>query len=64
MKVLLTCTQCNYAEWGTTDGDLMNKIIMWNHVRKAHADTAEYILRTYQTVPNDFYDVRSAPAMA
>ncbi|HVZ75767.1 MAG TPA: hypothetical protein VG934_00640 [Candidatus Paceibacterota bacterium] len=56
--------QCSYAAWGSTDGDLMNKIIMWNHVRKAHAHTAERILERYQVVPNDFYDVRAAPTAA
>ena len=60
MKVLLSCTECDYEEWGSTDKQLMNKIVMWNHVKKAHAGTAERIFRMYQMVPNNLYRMQHA----
>ena len=37
-KVMLTCRECGYQEWGVADRGLMNKIKMWNHVRRLHPD--------------------------
>ena len=59
MKVLLTCIVCDHEEWGNSDKELLNKIIMWNHVKKAHASTAERIMRTYQTLPGGLYGSRA-----
>ncbi len=58
MKIILSCTECGYQDWGATQKPLMNKIIMWNHVKKAHAAIAERIMRMYQTLPSDLYDTR------
>ena len=58
MKVLLTCTECNYAEVSSADKVLMNKIIIWNHVKKAHSGV-EGVMRTYQLAPNHFYETRA-----
>ncbi len=59
MKILLTCNECGYQEWGR-EGRLMNKIIMWNHIKRAHAEKADEILRRFETLPDDFYGVRQA----
>jgi len=55
MQVLLSCTECEYQEWGTTEKELMNKIIVWNHVKKEHPATAEHIMRVYQHVPSSLF---------
>jgi predicted small metal-binding protein len=60
MKVLLSCTECDFEEWGTTERELMNKIVMWNHIKKAHIGMADRILRMYQTVPNNLYRMQQA----
>jgi hypothetical protein len=36
MEVLLTCRECGHQEWGQAEKEFMNKIKMWNHVRRAH----------------------------
>lgn len=38
MQVVLTCRECGYREVGDSRNGLMNRIKMWNHVSKAHAD--------------------------
>jgi predicted small metal-binding protein len=58
MKILLTCPECDYQASSWSEKELMNKIIMWNHVKKAHARTAERIMRSYQTMPNNLYGVQ------
>lgn len=60
MQVLLSCTECSYQEIGHTDKELMNKIIVWNHVRKAHPQTADRVMRTYQHVPASLFHVHAA----
>jgi predicted small metal-binding protein len=60
MQVLLSCTECQYEEWGSTDKELMNKIIIWNHVKKEHPATAERIMRVYQHVPSSLFNVHAA----
>lgn len=44
MKIILTCSECGYQEWGTSEGMLMNKIKLWNHATRQHADTAKRVL--------------------
>lgn len=51
MQVLLSCTECEFQESGHSDKELMNKIIIWNHVKKEHPATADRIMRLYQRVP-------------
>jgi hypothetical protein len=60
MKIILMCPECDYQEVSSSGKQLMNKIIMWNHVKKAHAHSAERIMRLYQTMPDNLYDVRPA----
>lgn len=38
MKVLLTCRECGHQEKGDSNSGLMNRIKMWNHVQRSHAD--------------------------
>ncbi len=38
MKVLLTCRECGHRERGDNQNGLMNRIKMWNHVSRSHAD--------------------------
>jgi predicted small metal-binding protein len=57
MNVSLLCTECDYQESASSEKELMNRIIMWNHVKGAHVGTAERIMRIYKTVPNDFFRV-------
>ena len=59
MNILLMCAECHYQEPSVSEKELMNKIIMWNHVKKAHPGMAERIMRIYTTVPSDLYGVRS-----
>ena len=65
MRASLMCSECGYQESGSTHKSLMNNIIMWNHVKRNHPQTAERIMRTYQILPADLYSVRvraGAPA--
>jgi predicted small metal-binding protein len=65
MQVLLSCTECNYQEVGHTEKELMNKIIIWNHVKKEHPQTAERVMRIYQHVPTSLFNIHTtenAPA--
>ena len=59
MQVLLSCTECDYQEIGHTDKEMMNKIIIWNHVKKAHPATAERVMRIYQRVPSSLFNMHS-----
>ncbi len=59
MQVLLSCTECNYQEVGTEEGQLMNKIIIWNHIKKEHPQTAERIMRLYEHVPSSLFHMHS-----
>lgn len=58
MNILLACHECGYQEWGREGRPLMNKIIMWNHVRRAHPRTAEQIMRRFETLPDNLYRIR------
>jgi hypothetical protein len=60
MKVLLICSECDYREQSSSDRPLIHKIIMWNHVKKAHPKTAERIMRMYKVIPNDLYETTPA----
>lgn len=55
MQILLSCIECEFEDWGRTDSEMMNKITMWNHVRKSHAGTADHLMKMYQTLPNNLY---------
>lgn len=59
MKVLLSCTECNYEEWSSTEKELMNKIIIWNHVTEVHPATAQHIMRVYQHVPVSLFHMHA-----
>ncbi len=59
MKILLECTECRYQEWGRESQPLMNKIIMWNHVKRAHAHKAEQVMARHQMLPDNFYGTRT-----
>ena len=61
MQILLSCTECDYQEVGHTEKELMNKIIIWNHVKKDHPATAERVMRIYQRVPSSLFNMH-APA--
>ncbi|HEY5383586.1 MAG TPA: hypothetical protein VIJ88_03470 [Candidatus Paceibacterota bacterium] len=64
MKIVLMCPECDYQESSSSERELMNKIIMWNHAKKAHSRTAERIMRIYKTVPNNLYGVRPAGVLS
>ncbi len=53
MKVLLTCRECGHQDWGLAEKEFMNKVIMWNHVRRAHPsiDAAKVRLVMKTTFP-------------
>ena len=59
MKVLLSCTECDYEEWSSTEKELMNKIIIWNHVSREHPATAAHIMRVYQHVPVSLFHMHA-----
>ncbi|MGC9602706.1 MAG: hypothetical protein ABSE76_03135 [Minisyncoccia bacterium] len=58
MNAILMCTECDYQAAGSSKGILMNKIIMWNHVQRVHPHVAERIMRIYNRVPDDIYNMR------
>ncbi|HVV15027.1 MAG TPA: hypothetical protein VHD55_01340 [Candidatus Paceibacterota bacterium] len=60
MKVILSCSECDFQAWGSAEGRLMNKIVMWNHAKRAHADQADLVMQTYeeQAQPSDIYETR------
>jgi hypothetical protein len=60
MKVLLSCTECSYEEWSSSEKELMNKIIVWNHVTREHPATAEHIMRVYQHVPISLFHMHAS----
>lgn len=62
MEVLLSCTECDFEEWGSTGNVLMNKIIIWNHVQKEHPQTAAHIMRVYQHVPASLFHMHAPSA--
>ena len=55
MKIILSCTECDFEAEGDTHKELMNKIVMWNHVKRSHGSMAERIMRHYKTLPNHIY---------
>lgn len=57
MRVKLICSECGHQERSSSEKQLINKIIVWNHVKKAHPRTAERIMRHYKVVPSHLYGV-------
>lgn len=37
MKILLTCRECGHNESGYSGNGIMNRIKMWNHIKREHA---------------------------
>lgn len=64
MNAILMCTECDYQAAGSSERVLMNKIIMWNHMQKFHPSAAERIMRIYNRVPDDIYDMRPVGRLA
>lgn len=60
MRTVRTCIECHYRHDGSTSRQLMNKIIMWNHVKKEHPQTAQRIMRMYGAAPDSLYSTISA----
>ena len=60
MKIQLLCNECGYEEWGSRDGLLINKIKMWNHLKRAHPMLAERMMQSNDTLPSTFF--RTIPA--
>ena len=59
MKIMLTCIECEYTDWGRKENELMNKIKMWNHVKEAHTTMAERIMKMYTTLPSNLYNTQT-----
>ena len=59
-EIVLMCTECDFSKTASQDNELMNKIIMWNHMKSAHPRIAEGITRMHKIVPNKLYNVRPA----
>ena len=57
MKITLICSECGHEALSTSDKQMINKIIMWNHVKKSHPRTAERVMRLYKVVPNHLYGI-------
>lgn len=56
-KILLMCTECSFRETGFQEKELMNKIIMWTHMKKAHPHIADQMTR-YKVAPEEPYKVQ------
>lgn len=52
-KVLLVCSECGHHEGGYSDRVLMNKIKMWNHVRRTHPDFAEHYMEELKRLQDE-----------
>ncbi len=59
MKIVLLCSECEYQESSFSEKELLNKIIMWNHVKKMHTAIAERVMRNYQVLPTHLYGVHT-----
>jgi len=59
MQVLISCVECGHSAEGHTEKELMNKIVMWNHMQKEHPATAERIMRLYNRVPTSIYTIHT-----
>lgn len=55
MKISLVCSECEYREGSWSEKTLMNKIIMWNHVKREHPHLAERVMREHQALPDYLY---------
>ena len=60
MKILLICRRCGYEEQSTSEKTFIKKVIMWDHVKKAHPGMAERLMRTYAVLLNDFFHIESS----
>lgn len=58
-KIVLMCTECSFCETGSKEKELMNEIVMWKHMKKAHPRIAESMTK-YHAVPEEPYKVRPA----
>jgi len=58
-KILLVCSECEYQENSFSEKELLNKIIMWNHVKKNHPAIAERVMRNYHVFPAHLYGVQA-----
>jgi len=45
MQTPLTCSECGYQEWGSSDRPLMNKIKILNHANKMHPEQVARVLK-------------------
>ncbi len=61
MKTILTCIECGHKEESVSGTELMNKIIMWNHIKSCHPEFAARVMRTYSKVPTNIYDKTLSP---
>jgi hypothetical protein len=64
MHIVRTCIECHYRHNGSSGRQLMNKIIMWNHVKKQHPHTAQRIMNMYCAAPDSLYSTTSSLAQA
>lgn len=46
MQIPITCRECGYQEWGSSDRPLMNRIKLLNHAVKEHPDNVSRVLTT------------------
>ena len=56
---ILRCNRCGHEERGGT-GILMDRIKMWNHLKREHPLLAERIMRSHDVMPAGLYSRLSA----
>lgn len=58
-KIMLMCTECDFSKAASPEKKLINKIVMWNHMKKAHPSFADAMTR-YKIAPNKPYIIGPA----
>ena len=49
------CKECAYQRAGPSENSFMHKIVMWNHIKKAHPALSARVLRLHERLPENLY---------
>lgn len=60
MKITLACNECDFTDTGYIGKELMNKIIMWNHIKVNHLKTTNRIAERNVVLPDYFFHTLQA----
>ncbi len=60
MYTVRRCSECDFEEYNSAQSKLARQTTLWEHIKKEHPHMADRIMRNYQTMPDDLYQVRVA----